>query len=65
MALSKMRNQAVIRSQGREILCNIWKLMSPEALFGRKVHGSISSKVLAASGISKINVARNRKKKGH
>jgi len=39
--------------------------MSPEALFGRKVHGSISSKVLAASGISKINVARNRKKKGH
>jgi hypothetical protein len=37
--------------------------MSPEALFGRKVHGRVSSKVLAATCISKIIVAGIRKKK--
>jgi hypothetical protein len=41
---------------------NIWKLKSPEALSGRKVSGSVSSKVFAATGISKIMVARIRKK---
>jgi hypothetical protein len=57
-----MRNEGVIRSQGREMSYNIWKLMSPEELSGRKVHGSVSSKVLAANDISKIKVARIRKK---
>jgi hypothetical protein len=41
---------------------NIWQLMAPEAVSGRKVHGSVSSKVLAANGISKLKVARIRKK---
>lgn len=59
---AKMRNEGVIRSQGREISCNIWKLMSPGELSGRRVHGSVSSKVLAATGISKIKVTRIRKK---
>jgi hypothetical protein len=36
--------------------------MSPEALFGRKVHGSVFSKVLVATNISKIMGARIRKK---
>lgn len=63
MALSNVRNQGVIRSQGSAMSCNIWKLMSPEALFGRKVHGRVSSKVLAATCISKIIVAGIRKTK--
>jgi hypothetical protein len=58
MATSKIGDNRLIHSQGREIIY-VWTFMSDEARGGIKIHSkSIGSSVMAATGISKRTLAR-------
>jgi hypothetical protein len=59
MATSKISDNRVIHSQGREIIYNVWIFMSDEARDGIKnAIKSVGSKVMAATGIAKRTLAR-------
>jgi hypothetical protein len=62
MALSKIGNNRVIHSQRRKMACNVWKFMKEEALSGIKIPlKCVSSRVVAATGVSKRTLERIKK----